>query len=438
MYDRITKYSFTKKLSLLFIALCALWQFSPYFSWETYNNGILNSIAGIGFSMIFAIFAIITLVITTPIIKLPLEKKGLFLLGFTTLIFLLGICGLDFKSFFSFGIWLSFILIILLVYQDIEYQKKVFEYFSIIIAILLIPSLLFYVLSILGIDLHDSIILPSSGIKTARGVYYLHFPLAIQAVYPYEILANYRFNGIFDEPGVVGTITALLLTGNKFQLKRKWYNIIFLITGILSFSVSFYVLIAAYFVVVNVLKRNVKAAISLLVVLSVYFIFININFDNNMISMIQERLSFNSSGLAGNNRTNEAFERLFSEFLNEDMITVMLGKGHGAIESIVLEQSSKLSAYSNDIINVSSWKSMIYNYGIMGFTLFLAFIINVARCFLKESNSVENKIYIFAFTVCYVLNLYQRPSTFHVGYMLILIGGCAFIALDERNGERKY
>lgn len=48
--------------------------------------------------------------------------------------------------------------------------------------------------------------------------------------------------GMYDEPGVVGTIAGAILMTRQFNFK-KWINIPIFIAGILSFSLFFYVIL---------------------------------------------------------------------------------------------------------------------------------------------------------------------------------------------------
>ncbi|WP_313135715.1 hypothetical protein [Stutzerimonas nitrititolerans] len=64
-----------------------------------------------------------------------------------------------------------------------------------------------------------------------------------------------RFYGVFDEPGVVGTLSALMLCGLRFNfsLKRTW---IILVAGALSWSLAFVILSVVGFILV---KRGGRA-----------------------------------------------------------------------------------------------------------------------------------------------------------------------------------
>lgn len=65
-----------------------------------------------------------------------------------------------------------------------------------------------------------------------------------------------RFYAFFNEPGELGTFMVALLFIQRFDLK-KWYNIVFLVSGLLSFSMAFYVSLIAWYVFFGNVKRKV-------------------------------------------------------------------------------------------------------------------------------------------------------------------------------------
>jgi hypothetical protein len=64
-----------------------------------------------------------------------------------------------------------------------------------------------------------------------------------------------RFYAFFNEPGELGTFMVALLYIQRFDLK-KWYNVVFLVSGILSFSMAFYVSLMAWYVFFGNVKRK--------------------------------------------------------------------------------------------------------------------------------------------------------------------------------------
>lgn len=74
-----------------------------------------------------------------------------------------------------------------------------------------------------------------------------------------------RFFAFFNEPGELGTFVAALLFTQRLDLK-KWYNIVFLISGLLSFSMAFIIAIAIWYILYGSFKeKNVSLILSLVV-----------------------------------------------------------------------------------------------------------------------------------------------------------------------------
>ena len=87
----------------------------------------------------------------------------------------------------------------------------------------------------------------------------------------------YRFMGPFDEPGVLGTISALLLSADKLNLNKNSNKIIFF-SGLISLSLAFYVLISLYFILAMVLKLNKRNI--LFIILAILFKYV-LSSENN-------------------------------------------------------------------------------------------------------------------------------------------------------------
>lgn len=83
----------------------------------------------------------------------------------------------------------------------------------------------------------------------------------VYTVYPLLVLDKgvdiLRFYGPFNEPGVVGTLGAVLLCTQKFNFK-DWRTLIILLAGVLSMSLFFFALVIGYGVVYLVfLRKNI-------------------------------------------------------------------------------------------------------------------------------------------------------------------------------------
>ena len=165
-----------------------------------------------------------------------------------------------------------------------------------------------------------------------------------------DITARIRFSGFYDEAGVVGNITMVLLYLQKFNFK-KWYNIILLISGILSFSLTFYIAVFAYYVIYG----DIKLKLSFLVVLLLcVFFFYNNEFVYNLIF---GRLEIEGGQLAGYNRE---IHTDINTWLKHVPLTDYLLWGYQPRESIPY---------------AASWKWAFVLYGIIPSFLYLFFLV---------------------------------------------------------------
>ena len=133
-------------------------------------------------------------------------------------------------------------LIPILFYADRKFLTDAFEKFVYVFSITLAFSIIQFILvQILGISMPAKSIQPLNKAKQASYLAYTFYVTTNQ--WGADILP--RFFGYYDEPGVVGTLSGLILMTRKFNLK-KLINIPIFIGGLLSFSLFFYVIAIAY------------------------------------------------------------------------------------------------------------------------------------------------------------------------------------------------
>ncbi|MFF5867968.1 hypothetical protein [Pseudomonas sp. NPDC012596] len=135
-------------------------------------------------------------------------------------------------------------LMALLVFSD-ERRGKVLQWFGWIFSISLIPGIVVSICTIANIPVaFDKVPLLNPTMAEAGG-YYLHAPGALLLAGNHLSLPwggeLYRLCAMYDEPGMVGTLAAFLLAGNRFRLKPLPFLFAF-IGGLLSFSLAFIVM----------------------------------------------------------------------------------------------------------------------------------------------------------------------------------------------------
>ena len=232
--------------------------------------------------------------------------------------------------------------------------------------------------------------------------YYRWFIFAI-----FNEVTTYRLCGVFNEPGALGTLCALLFicTNKKSTFLEK---MILIVTGILTFSLAFFLLVFMY-AAIKICLKHPRNLILVVLFVALFLEIPNIDFHNELLNNTAARFRITNTGLAGNNRTTATFDYYYKEFIKST--DVWLGKGLG---------------YYIGSGN-SSWKShYMVPFGIVGTVLLLGMWIRAALHFWNGSR--ENLIYIFLF----MSSLYQRPSAIEgiLGYV-ILFGGLIWMSSDR-------
>ena len=173
-----------------------------------------------------------------------------------------------------------------------------------------------------------------------------------------------------------------------------------------------------HFILSNISKRKFKNAVYIIAMVLTYIVFINIPIKNQYISSIQSRIIITSSGLSGDNRTNDAYNTVYKE-VYEDPLALLIGYGSVAMG----EKQDEL------LIDGASYKSLIYNFGFLGFGISLVWLLVYSIHYKK----VTKNRYIWVIFIIYLLNIYQRPSAFFPPYLMIALGGIEKLESDMKN-----
>lgn len=391
----MTKSDVTK----VFVFLLALMSFlflSPYFLWTTYPLSdpfllfyklIQIMVVAIGlYYFIFyskpgkndVIFAVFILLIYFGL-NLRIYKSGIHLDAGTVIK----------------GIILSYLFLL-----NAKEKRMAFDIFKWIFAVSLIPAILIFTADLLRAEIPYTILQPVEIEKVNKDMWFRQYPLAVVIDASYYKGNIRRLCGMFNEPGVVGTLSALLLCADQFRLKHKLINKIVLLGGIFSFSLAFFLLSVAYltlFYAFKSIKKLFAAGAALIILLaSLHFLFP----DNYFLNVyIFDRIKITSEGLSGNNRTSSEFDQFYSDFWKEDNVIFGEGKGYG-------------SGYST-----SSYKTVITSNGVWGIGVILLFLFSYTIVYSKRETIP------WFFLAAYLLSFYQRPDIINCTYLLLICGG---------------
>ena len=240
----------------------------------------------------------------------------------------------------------------------------------------------------------------------STNLYVNYYYLSILYVTPTGLLC--RLCCLFNEPGWLGTFCALYLIADGLNLK-KIGNIVLFIAGSLAFSLAFWLLIFVYILVYSLGEKKILLFIIFACLASVISLgIVDIVSDNEGITRLFNRFTFENGSFVGDDRTSYEFMKLWNEVKN-DSSKLFFGVDH----------------YAGDM-STSSYLQYIVNYGLIGvFLLFVPFIIIT----LKFANRNRHSIYFF---ICFCASIYQRPQIFTLAYFIILFGGIEYIYSQKK------
>lgn len=235
-----------------------------------------------------------------------------------------------------------------------RYERKELSALSTILAksmaILLIPSMFFFFLYLLGFPL------PSSNLQYGDA-FYLFSNYYFFLIDERQLLAFIpRFQSVFPEPSHLGTVCAVLLLAQRGKW-RRWWNITLLTALLISFSLGAYVYLVAI-VFLNMWTKGRRILLNLILISAVIASVIIGSFyyndgDNLVNSLIVLRMEVDEGELAGNNRTTADFDADFENFMQSS--DILFGRER------------------QQMFGDSGYKVFIYDNGFVGLALIIVF-----------------------------------------------------------------
>lgn len=314
-------------------------------------------------------------------------------------------------AFFPRGENISFpsagvISILLIPFLQRELLVRAFVIFRFMYVVILCCSILQYPLIVLGLVEPVGIIEPMGAVKISRGQFYIDhiFNIILNDqhldMYGYSF---FRMSSIFDEPGLIGTVSALLLFTYRDVLvstKNKFEKVVLYISLFLSFSLGGYCL---WFIgrMIDLFIFNRRAFFKN----SVVFFTIVISALSVVASTeggqkyIYDRVWNGSSISIKDNRASDEFDELYSK-QKDDILTLLFGYGKDA---------HVMTGY-----DVSSYKGFIYNFGVIG-VFFVLLIFSTWAFAYGNMNAFSMLVFMLV-----LINSYQRPIDFNYYYYFII------------------
>ena len=194
-----------------------------------------------------------------------------------------------------------------------------------------------------------------------------------------------RFYGVFDEPGVLGTLSAFVLYGQGYNFKKST-NLFILLGGVFTFSLAFYVITILGFLIY--LIKNRKLEYFFMLFLS-FFGFLGLSLiESFRVIVIDRFLSLDDSA---NGRSNILLDQYYEEFLKSNKLLF----------------GDDLNFFSNNLnlLEGQTYKFFVIEYGLVGVVLLLLIYISLFN--MKKINLLN-----FAIFAIFVLSFLQRPFMF--------------------------
>ncbi|MCD8044775.1 MAG: hypothetical protein LUH10_17220 [Tannerellaceae bacterium] len=312
----------------------------------------------------------------------------------------MGIRDVGYETYFSINNIVAFVMLIMLYKLDKKQWNKIFHYFYKIYAFVCMMGIIITVLKLLGINLFFGDIYPSMD-----GSIYHHYIYSFMVCLCDEGRDYMRFCSIYNEPGVVGTVSALLLVADEYDLRRK-DNIIIFLGGILSFSTAFFMLTMLYLIMRFFIDKFSlkKVAIVLIILLLVIAMDLLLYERSEIYTVYVHDKIMNLIFYGKSNRATEALNNAFENYIH-DGTQILMGMGGGA-----WTEGGSLSI-----------KKHIYEYGVIGTILFFLMLWAI---YISNNNGRKASLYFY---LLYLISLYQRPYIFNAFALLILYGGLIHI-----------
>ena len=286
---------------LTILSVIAFILLTPYFVWNNY----------------VAIFRTVNILGNIILIYIIIRNRGYTLNIIPVFFFFIVTLYISVTGTESKTIILSYlpILPLLFIYLEQKMQERIFNFLVTILAIVFGIGIISYLLSIVGLNAQIGTVIALNPSKNPYLVYLGHVVESSRIDN-----TSLRFFSIFDEPGVVGTLSGLILVSIGISLKNL-RSVIFLLAGLISFSLAFYIIL----ICIVVFNFNLKNLLIILILTGTVYFFTGDIFNN----LVTERLAVEDGRLAGDNRTAGSFDQYYESFLNKGGHQVIFGKGYG-------------------------------------------------------------------------------------------------------------
>ena len=290
------------------------------------------------------------------------------------------------------GFRISSLFIILAFYvvnniHDIELNKTL-DYLTIYLSVIIVLSLPAWLINLYIYELPIIGELDLSEMKGAPYIYNNYVLFVTDSLRDY-----YRFYSVFDEPGVLGTLAAFVLYGNRYDFSKKT-NVVILIGSLFTYSMAFYILTILGWVYQS--SRSLrKMILSLLSIFCLALI---------LITVLSEDQAFRQSVLDRfmdvsfdrvEDRTGEVVNAFWDRYIQTSDCVFGMG----------------LSYINDNFFDFgNSYKRFVIEYGFVG----LIILVSMYVCLTRKWNK-----FTMGFFVLFFLSFLQRPLAFSAWQILL-------------------
>ncbi|MHC1779100.1 MAG: hypothetical protein AB9922_02550 [Bacteroidales bacterium] len=271
-----------------------------------------------------------------------------------------------------------------------SFIKNVYYYFVIVYSVTITLSLISWILILTGTM--PSLDILQSPFELRE---YIHYPFV---VVQNNLLEAVRFAGPFDEPGVVGTFSAIILCIQKFNF-RDWKTVVVFVAGLFSLSMFFYAIAAIYGFIYLFFFR--KKIMFMFLFIGSFAVFYYTTKENELLyKTIWERFEWekDSQRFKGDNRISDTGDAYYNSLKGS-------AEFYWGVDDI--------TKFWNYAKGASSYKAVIANNGVIFFSLYLFFFISLAYSYRKDFPSLALFIFIL------FMNTYQRPDIYGITIMFL-------------------
>jgi len=261
-----------------------------------------------------------------------------------------------------------------------EIQKSVINKFIWYLAFILSFAIIEYLIYQFA---HKGIVIGSATRTTdVRVTYFVHllFNLVSTSYIPP------RFQCLANEPGLIGTLCGFLLffTWKVKSMRFPFY--VFLISGIIAFSLAFYVLLA--FFLFTTFRFNIKNLVIMFLLSLFLFLLLKENLELLIISRVEDTENID-------NRTTDIFDHYYDKAFEKGQLWFGVGADNLPPQITMGETGGNAGA-----------KKWIFQFGYVGFAI-VFIVYNILYKWRKQNRMT---FYDGMFLLIYWLSFYQRSS----------------------------